>query len=142
MYSILEDAIKENQANIKILEIDLGMKEKEMKKNLSDEPTRRKYMGEVSLKFTEHHTLRTNLDSAIGKVVTSSNTVMPDIDVELPITGSNHAQKVNKIYTRMAIERLITNNLTLNTDLRKVQNQHGINLYEYLKTFLDTGVSA
>ncbi len=138
MFGLLNFSIEEGKTDIKRLEIGLDDLEKEYKKWFLSEPVRKEKTGRITTELRNHTLQQEQLGQIMNSIIVSSDEMMPDLEIKLPITGSNHAEKVRKIYTKMAIERLITNNITLETDLRKIQNQHGENLYEYLKTSLDT----
>ena len=142
MFGLLEFAIQESEANVKRLDVQLNNLQKEYNKWLLDEPTRKAKTQEMRTALMNHFNNQSEIGSVTNKVVSTSDNILPDIDIKLPITWSNHAKEVQKVYTRMAIERIITNNHTLEADLRKIQGQHGEKLYEYLKNSLDTGVTA
>lgn len=141
MFELLNFSIEEWKSNIKRLEKSLDDLEKEYKKWLLSEPMRKEKTSRVTTELRNHTLQQEHIGQIINSVIVSSDQMMPELDIKLPITSSESAEKVRKVYSRMAIERLIKNTINLETDLRKIQGQHHENLDEYLQTFLDTGVN-
>gem|GEM_PF-1742041 len=127
--------------NVQRLEISLKNLEDEYKKGLLDEPTRKDKTERIATELRNHTLQQSHIGQIINSLVVSSDQVLPDLDIKLPINGSQDAEKVRKVYSKMVMERLLINNISLETDLRKVQGQHEDDLYEYLKISLDTGIT-
>jgi len=127
--------------NVQRLEISLKNLEAEYKKGLLDEPTWKDKTERIATELRNHTLQQSHIGQIINSIVVSSDQVLPDLDIKLPINGSQDAEKVRKVYSKMVMERLLINNISLETDLRKVQGQHEDDLYEYLKISLDTGIT-
>jgi hypothetical protein len=56
----------------------------------------------------------------------------PDLYMDIPIESSQDAIMIEKIYTEMAVERLLMNNALAQGNLKKIKDQHWQNFYDYL----------
>ncbi len=139
MFRLLEFTIDESQANVKRLDKQLHNLQGEYNKWFLNESVRKEKTKQIRTALINHFKNQEAIGKVTNTIVSTSDQVMPDIDIDLPITGSNHAKKAQETYNRMTLERLLVNNHTLEADLRKIQNQHNESLYEHLKTYLDTG---